>query len=243
MHMNIQISPLTPSSCASKPFFGVLQKRDTMGKLSSLIVTGILLSVSTTAIADRYPSTSSLHYALRGYGAASNYAFINMIRPEFGLSVKIVHGQHEYMVAHARLSAKNADPNGGVAGVFSIYAGDVFFNTHVVTLPFTAGLYAGYQHLWYGRLYNNGVGGGLRMQTRILGLTLTGKVGALYGLSGTVGWHLNCPGNDFIFYGRAAYPVGKNLSMFAFVRQERYVGNGNSLTSRDAGLGLEAKFS
>ncbi|EGQ64346.1 hypothetical protein GGI1_24886, partial [Acidithiobacillus sp. GGI-221] len=44
----------------------------------------------------------------------------------FGLSVKIVNGQHEYMVAHARLSAKNADPNGGVAGVFSIYAGDVF---------------------------------------------------------------------------------------------------------------------
>ncbi|EGQ61993.1 hypothetical protein GGI1_10158, partial [Acidithiobacillus sp. GGI-221] len=35
----------------------------------------------------------------------------------------------------------------------------------------------------------------------------------------------------------------ENLSMFAFVRQERYVGNGNALTSRDAGLGLEAKFS
>ncbi|MBU2794476.1 hypothetical protein HAQ01_14035 [Acidithiobacillus thiooxidans] len=198
-------------------------------------LTGCLLPVPSFA-------NDSLLYTLRGSGAASDYAFTSMVRPEFGLSLKISNAQHEYMTVRARLAAKNADPNGGVAGVFSIYAGDTFLNTQIATLPFSAGMYAGYQHLWYGPLYNNGFGGGLRMQTRILGLTLTGRVGALYGQSGTVGWHLDCPGNDFIFYGRATYPISRNFSVFAFVRQERYVGDGNSLTARDAGLGLQAVF-
>ena len=185
---------------------------------------------------------SFLHYGLRGYGAAGNYAFIRMVRPEFGTSLKISNNHREYVAIHARIAARNADPNGGVAGVLSLYAGDDFIHAKIADLPFAAGLYTGYQHLWYGHLYNNGIGGGLRLQTRILGLTLTGRVGALYGLSGTVGWHLGCAGNDFIFYGRAAYPVNRHLSVFAFARQERYVGNGNSLTARDAGLGLQAEF-
>lgn len=205
------------------------------------VATAILAGCLSTAL----PSSAlaSLRYDLRGYGAVSNYAFINMIRPEFGTSLKISNKHWEYVTIHTRISARNADQNGGVSGVFSLYAGDNFIHTEIAALPFTAGLYAGYQHLWYGRLYNNGIGGGLRLQTRILGLTMTGKVGALYGLSGSIGWHLNCAGNNFIFYGRAAYPVSKHLSVFAFVRQERYVGNGNSLTARDAGFGLQAEFS
>jgi len=91
-------------------------------------------------------------------------------------------------------------------------------------------------------LYNNGLGGGLRVQTRIAGVTMTAKVAALYGLSGTIGWHLQCPGNAYVFYGRAAYPVSENLSVFTFVRQERYVGDGNALTAFDTGVGLQARF-
>lgn len=198
------------------------------------------------AILAALPSTASatLRYDFRGYGSVSNLAFSNMYQPELGLSLKIErpHHHHEYIAIHARFAAKNADPNGGAAGVFSIYAGSNFLHTKIATIHFAAGLYAGYQHLAYGPLYNNAVGGGLRLQTRILGLTLTGKIAALYGLSGTVGWHLNRPGNDFIFSGRAAYPVSKTFSIFGFVRQERYVGDGNALTARDAGMGLQARF-
>ena len=205
-----------------------------------------LVAMAIPAALAALPATASAtpRYDFRGYGSVSNLAFSNMYQPEFGLSLKIArpHHHHEYIAIHTRLAARNADPNGGVEGVISGYAGDNFLHTKIAAIPLTAGLYAGYQHLWYGPLYNNSVGGGLRLQTKILGLTLTGKIAALAGLSGTVGWHLSCPGNDFVFYGRAAYPVSKTFSIFGFVRQERYVGNGNSLTARDAGMGLQAKF-
>jgi len=181
---------------------------------------------------------SPIHYDLRGYGSASSYAFASMVRPEFGAALKIENAHHRYLGFHARTALKNADPNGGLASVVSVYAGDDFLHTRVVGLPLTAGLYVGYQHLWYGPLYNNALGGGLRLQARIAGVTLTAKVAALYGLSGTIGWHLQCPGNDYVFYGRAAYPIGKNLSVFTFVRRERYIGDGNTLTAFDTGVGL-----
>ncbi len=187
-------------------------------------------------------ASNLLQYTVRGYGAVSDYAFVNMNRPEFGLAFSLKNSLHEYLALHARVAAKNADPNGGEAGVFSVYVGDNFLHTRIVVLPLSVGLYAGYQRLWYGSLYNNGLGGGIRLQTRIKKVTLTGKIGSLYGLSGTVGWHLGCAGNDFIFYGRASYPVTSHLSVFAFLRQERYVGDGNSLTARDAGLGLKGAF-
>ena len=186
---------------------------------------------------------TSLQYELRGYGAVSDYAFNNMNQPEFGASLKISDNHRGYIVIHSRMAARNQDINGGIAGVFSIYAGNNFIHTKLLTLPLTAGVYSGYQHLWYGHLYNNGIGGGARLQVRISKLILTGKISALYGLSGTVGWHLNCPGNDFIFYGRATYPATKKLSVYAFIRQERYIGNGNALTARDAGFGIGYKFS
>ncbi|MEB8536826.1 hypothetical protein [Acidithiobacillus ferriphilus] len=203
----------------------------------AMVAIAIIVTFPTAA-------NATLRYDFRAYGSVSNLAFSNMYQPELGLSLKIARPHHhdEYIAIHTRLAARNADPNGGAEGVLSAYAGDKFLHTKIAEIPLTAGLYAGYQHLWYGPLYNNAVGGGLRLQTKVLGLILTGKVGALYGLSGTVGWHLNCPGNDFVFYGRAAYPVNKNLSVFGFVRQERYVGNGDALTSRDAGMGFQAKF-
>ena len=203
----------------------------------AMVAIAIIVTFPTAA-------NATLRYDFRAYGSVSNLAFSNMYQPELGLSLKIErpHHHHEYIAIHARFAAKNADPNGGAAGVFSIYAGSNFLHTKIAAIPVTVGLYAGYQHLWYGPLHNNSVGGGLRLQTKILGLTLTGKIAALYGLSGTVGWHLNCPGNGLIFSGRAAYPVNKNLSVFVFARQERYIGNGNALTARDAGMGLQAKF-
>lgn len=185
---------------------------------------------------------ADLQYTVRGYGAVSDYAFVNMNQPEFGLAFRVKNSLHEYLALHTRVAAKNDDPNGGAAGVLSVYVGDNLIHIHVAALPVSVGLYAGYQHLWYGSLYNNGIGGGLRLQTRIKKVTLTGKIGSLYGLSGTIGWHLACAGNDFVFYGRAAYPVTSHLSVFAFLRQERYVGDGNSLTARDAGLGLTSTF-
>jgi hypothetical protein len=39
-------------------------------------------------------------------------------------------------------------------------------------------------YLWYGRLHNDTLGESLLLQTRLVGFTLTGKVAALYGLSG-----------------------------------------------------------
>jgi len=193
-------------------------------------------------LASSVAMASPLQYDIRGYGAASSYAFTQMVRPEFGAALEMENANHQYLELHARTALKNKDPNGGIATVVSVYAGDNFLHTHIGNMPLTAGLYAGYQHLWYGPLYNNSSGGGLRVQTRVLGLTLTAKIAALYGLSGTIGWHLSCPGNDFVFYGRAAYPVNRNLSVFAFVRQERYIGDGNSLTAQDTGIGLQAKF-
>ena len=115
------------------------------------------------AIIAAFPVTASatLRYDFRAYGSVSNLAFSNMYQPEFGLSLKIArpHHHHEYIAIHTRLAARNADPNGGTAGVLSIYAGDNFLHTKIAAIPLTAGLYAGYQHLWYGPLYNNSVGG------------------------------------------------------------------------------------
>lgn len=185
---------------------------------------------------------SDLHYTVRAYGAVSDYAFVRMNQPEFGLSFRVNAPENLYLSLHGRMAAKNGDPNGGVAGVLSGYVGYTFLKTRISTIPFSANVYAGYQHLWYGPLYNNGLGGGLNLQARIKKVNLTGKIGALYGLSGTVGWHLKVPGNDFVFYGRASYPISRNLAVFAFLRQERYVGDGNSLTARDAGFGIECHY-
>lgn len=200
----------------------------------SLGLAGFLVSINSFA---EDPS-----YTLRAYGAVSDYAFVSMNQPELGLALRVSYPGNWYVSFHSRIAAKNRDPNGGVAGVFSGYAGYTVLRTSILGLPFDSSVYAGYQRLWYGPLYNNGLGGGLKLQTRIAKVTLTGRFGALYGLSGTIGWNLKTAGNDFVFYGRASYPISTNLSVFGFLRQERYVGDGNSLTARDAGLGLMGHF-
>lgn len=175
-----------------------------------------------------------LHYGLDIYGAANTYAFSRMVRPAFGAALKIEDGQHYFVKAHADVMAPNADPNGGAAVVLSLRAGKSFaLDRHA-----QASLFAEYQHLQYGALYNNGAGGGVSVTLTYHRIFATGTVAAMYGLTGDVGYHLRTPGNDYIFSGKMGYRLTRHCSPYLFIEQWRYIGNGNALTSQSAGAGI-----
>ncbi len=158
-----------------------------------------------------------LHYGLDIYGAANTYAFSRMVRPAFGASLKIEDGQHYFVKANADVMLPNADPNGGAAVVLSVQTGKSF----TVDRYARASVFAEYQHLQYGALYNNGAGGGV---------------------SATITYHLLTPGNDFIFSGKMGYRLTPHCSPYLFIAQQRYIGNGNALTSQSAGAGIRYRW-
>ena len=179
-----------------------------------------------------------LHYDLNLYGSATSYAFTQMILPAFGAALKIEDGRHYFARAAVDVMAANRDPNGGVACVLSLRAGKGFdLDKHVKTSVFVE-----YQHLQYGALYNNGVGGGVSATITYHRFFVSGTAAALYGMSGDVGYHLLSPGNDFIFSGKLGYRFKDRFAPYLFITQERYIGSGNALTSQSVGAGIKYRF-
>ena len=179
-----------------------------------------------------------LHYDLNLYGSATSYAFTQMIRPAFGAALKIEGGQHYFARANVDVMAANRDPNGGSAVVLSLRAGKSFaLDRHA-----KVSVFAEYQHLAYGGLYNNGVGGGVSATLTYNRFFISGTAAALYGMSGDVGYHLLSPGNDFIFSGKLGYRFKDRFAPYLFIKQERYIGRGNALTSRSVGAGIKYRF-
>lgn len=89
------------------------------------------------------------------FGGASSYAFFRMVKPEVGFNMKQFLGDGWFITPRFKTAFANRDPNGGKATTFSIYAGKRW----AVSRNLSVSLFAGYQHLWYGRLYNNAIGG------------------------------------------------------------------------------------
>ncbi len=178
-----------------------------------------------------------LHYDLNVYGAANTYAFTQMVRPAFGASLKIKSASY-FVKTKADMMLANADPNGGSAVVLSLRAGRSF----TVNRYARASVFAEYQHLSYGGLYNDGIGGGTSITLAYHHVFVSGTVAALYGLSGDVGFHLLTPGNDYIFSGKFGYRLQSGYSPFLFIEQQRYIGTGNALTSRSAGAGVQFRW-
>jgi len=181
-----------------------------------------------------------LHYGLDVYGAADSYAFSSMVRPAFGSSLNIGNGRY-FVKAHADVMLPNADPNGGLAAVLSLRMGRSF----TVEKHTRVSVFAEYQHLAYGGLYNNGVGGGASVMLTYHRFFFTGTVAALYGFSGDIGYHLSTPGNDYIFVGKLGYRLPARLggvSPYLFIEQQRYIGNGNALTSQSTGAGIQYRW-
>ena len=179
-----------------------------------------------------------LHYGLDIYGAANTYAFSRMVRPAFGVALKIEDRQHYFVKANADVMLPNADPNGGAAVVLLVQTGKSF----TVDRYARASVFAEYQHLQYGALYNNGAGGGVSATITYHRIFVTGTVAALYGLSGDVGYHLLTPGNDYIFSGKMGYRLTHHCDPYLFIAQQRYIGNGNALTSQSAGAGIRYRW-
>lgn len=175
------------------------------------------------------------------YGGASTYAFVQMVRPSFGARIKVRDGEW-YVDSGIRSTLPNKDPNGGSATTFSIYLGRILYASH----HFKFSAFAGYQRLWYGGLYNNGLGGGFSGTLYYGKFYANAKIAALYGLSGTIGYHLKHPGNDYSIIGSLGVQVNKNLDAYIYLTQQRYVNAGpygsNALTYTGAGLGLKYKF-
>ncbi len=171
------------------------------------------------------------------YGAASSYAFIQMVRPEFGASVKYRNNGY-FAKLNGKYALANKDPNGGVAATISLSAG----KTVNINKYMRVGLFAEYQHLFYGNLYNNGIGGGVSGTLSYARFFAKGTLAALYGLSGDVGYHLLSAGNDYIVKGELGYRLNSNMSPYVFITQQRYIGNGNSLTYQGVGAGLKVSF-
>lgn len=179
-----------------------------------------------------------LHYGLDIYGAADTYAFSTMVRPGFGAALKIEDGRHYFVKAHAGVMLPNADPNGGSAVVLSLRAGKSF----VLDRRARVSVFTEYQHLQYGALYNDGVGGGVSATITDHRFFVSGTAAALYGLAGDVGYHLLTPGNDYLFSGEAGYRLPRQCSPYLFIEQQRYIGDGNALTSRSVGAGIQYRW-
>jgi len=178
-----------------------------------------------------------LHYGLDIYGAADSYAFSRMVRPAFGSSLNIGNGRY-FVKAHAGVMLPNADPNGGLAAVLSLRTGRSF----TVAKHARVSVFTEYQHLAYGGLYNNGVGGGASVMLTYHRFFVSGTAAALYGLSGDIGYHLLTPGNDYIFSGKMGYRLTRHCTPYLFIEQQRYIGDGNALTSQSAGAGLQYRW-
>ncbi|OCB03415.1 hypothetical protein BBC27_08085 [Acidithiobacillus ferrivorans] len=172
------------------------------------------------------------------YGAANTYAFSRMVRPACGASLKIEDGQHYFVKANADGMLPNADPNGGAAVVLSVQTGKSF----TVDRYARASVFAEYQHLQYGALYNNGAGGGVSATITYHRFFISGTAAVLYRMSGDVGYHLLTPGNDYIFSGKMGYRLTPHCSPYLFIAQQRYIGNGNALTSQSVGAGIKYRF-
>lgn len=183
-----------------------------------------------------------LHTDVNVFGGASSYAFTQMVRPEFGAGIKERLGDGWYVVSRIKTALPNQDPNGGEATTLSLYAGKRW----TITRNLDAGLFVGYQHLWYGDLYNNAIGGGFHAGVHAGRWFASMNVADLAGVSGSIGYHLQHPGNDLLFYGRAGYRLTRSLSVYAFLAQQRYVNVGsygcNSLTYQGTGLGIRYGF-
>lgn len=176
-------------------------------------------------------------FTLDVHGGASSYAFTQMVRPDFAtrLGWSLKDWQSDLDLQYA---LKNKDPNGGAAFTASVSTGPVYkLGHHLVFHP-----YVEYQNLSYGPLYNKGLGGGLSTTINFNRIYLNGRFAALYGLNGTVGYHLLTAGNDFIFFGKAGYRLTRDSSIYAYLTQQRYVSAGNSLTYQGVGLGLRYKW-
>ena len=182
------------------------------------------------------------HTSINVFGGASSYAFTQMVRPEVGLSIKQRFGNGWYATAKMKTALPNKDPNGGVATTLAYYAG----KRMTITRHLDAGLFAGYQHLWYGSLFNNAIGGGIHTGIHAGRWFASMNIAYLVGISGSVGYHLQHSGNDLLFYGRIGYRLTKALSAYVFLSQQRYVNVGrygcNSLTYQGTGLGLRYAF-
>ncbi|CDQ10504.1 exported protein of unknown function [Acidithiobacillus ferrivorans] len=198
---------------------------------SRLAVSALFISlIPATAMAD----------SVGVYGGASNFALRN-ITPEIGIIARaaITHGIN--LRVSLRHATANSDINGGAANVFSTRLTDYFALNQSGT--FKVGPYVGNQYLSYGHLYNNAVGGGLGASWKTpYEFTLAAHAGALYGLDGTIGENLKCAGNLFEVGGRMSVPVSHSWSLFALGGFERYVGNGNALTSINGGAGAAYHF-
>lgn len=174
------------------------------------------------------------------YGGASNLALRN-ITPEIGLIARATITRGVHFRVSLRHAATNTDVNGGAANVFSTRLTDYFKLNSSGT--FKAGPYVGNQYLSYGHLYNNTIGGGLSASWQSpYKFRLAAHAGALYGLDGTIGENLKCAGNLFEFGGRISLPVSHNWTLFALGGFERYVGDGNALTSINGGAGVAYHF-
>ncbi len=106
-----------------------------------------------------------------------------------------------------------------------------------------AGAFGEFQHLWYGpSLENTAIGGGIMAGVEDGPWFASMRVADLFGVSGNIGYHLQHPGTDYVFYGRAGYRISQNLSVYAYLTQQRYVDVGpygsNSLTYQGAGAGV-----
>ncbi len=175
------------------------------------------------------------------YSGASTYTSSNAVRPLFGINAISRFGNY-YIKSDTFIALLNKDPNGTTATVDSIYLGKNFYlNKYISFSP-----YFGYQHLWYGNLYNNAIGGGIKGQIDYNRFYANLHITAMYGFSGTVGYDLKHPGNVYIFYSSLGYKINKQLSIYTYITQERYVNVGSygsrSLTYRSTGLGLKYCF-
>lgn len=193
----------------------------------SIIIAALILSSPAT-----YAATIGI------YGGISNLALLNST-PEAGLIVSSkIAGNTRFDLNYYHASA-NSDDNGGAANVLStrfsydFNAGD----------GFKIGPYIGNEYLSYGHLYNNAVGGGMLSSWRTpFDVILSVHAGAMYGLDGTVGEHLTCPGNLFTFGGQVTVPIDKSWYLFGLGSFDRFVGNGNALTKINLGAGLGYRF-
>ncbi len=176
------------------------------------------------------------------YSGASTYAFVGMVRPQIGINTKNYFGNNYVLISNFKYALPNKDPNGGSATTSSIYIGKVFHPFKY----FYIRPYVGYQHLWYGPLYNNAIGGGVKFKIVYNNFFASTHIAALYGISGTVGYHLKHPGNLYTIYGDIGYRINKSLSVFTYITQQRYVNVGsygcNSLTYQGVGLGLKFNY-
>ena len=171
------------------------------------------------------------------YGAASSYAFTRMIQPEYGASIEAIRNGY-FAKLNGKYALANKDPNGGVAATISLSAG----KTVNINKYMRVGVFAEYQHLFYGNLYNNGIGGGVSGTLSYARFFAKGILAALYGLSGDVGYHLLSAGNDYVVKGELGYRLKSNISTYVFITQQRYIGNGNALTYQGVGGGLKVSF-